>query len=240
MAGERRVLSQYSKRTPRTTGAFSGHRVIPVVVVVGFVVLAGIGLVYWSQPAQQPRIQAVEVNIAPPVANPRAWTVLAANVSGHGAFSHIAKLPGSYSMVFNNSISPFSPKTVTLNWTDPNGVSRPQTFTVDPGGLYNLTVQMKLNQAISGNFSVSGNPGNEIGFSLTARACTDHVSFSFSLVNGGASGYARVQLLVDGRALWTNRYFVAQGGQVPGSGYVTLLDCNPHNTSIEIASQERA
>jgi hypothetical protein len=220
--------------------AFSSRGIIATVAVVGLVLLGGVGIVYFSLSAEQPNIQPTQISISPPV--PRTFTVLALNVSGHESFSHVAKLKGSYSysMIFNNTIPPLSPTTVTLNWTGPDGTAQTQTFSVDPGSFHNVTVPMRVDQTISGQFSVSGSYGNEIGFSLVARTCAGNLSFSFTLVNsGGVSGHATVQLLVDGQPLWTNRYFVPQGGQTPGSGNVTLLDCNAHDTNLVVASQEK-
>ncbi len=238
------MLSQYPQGTPQSSR--SSKRILTVVIVVAVVavvILGGIGGgIYFSRISQQPNIQATAINIPQPVANPQTSTVLNdGRVSGSASFSYISKLPGSYSLVFDNSFSTFSSKAVALTWADAAGASHTQAFTVSPGNAYTITTDMKTNQVISGSFSVSGGSGDDVNFYITAQTCTQSVTFTFTLVNSGsADGYATVQLRVDGQALWTNRYFVSQGQQLLQNGGITLSDCDSHSINLVVSSQTRA
>lgn len=217
--------------------------VVAVLAVVALVIVGGwVGGTYLVRISQQPNIQATSVNIPEPIADHQTSTVLnEGRVSNSASFSYVAELLGSYSLVFDNSFSTFSSKSIALSWTDPAGAPHTQTFSVPPGNAYTITVEMKVNEIVTGSFAVSGGSGNDVNFYIKAQTCTQSITFSFILVNSGnANGYATVQLLVDGQAKWTNRYFVLQGQQVPANGSIALPDCSSHSLNVIVSSQERA
>ncbi len=236
-------MSQYPQGTPQPSSSKRPLVIIAVIVAVAIVIVGGLaGSIYFSRIAEQPNIQATSANIPQPVANPQTTRVLDdGRVSGTASFNYVAKLPGSYSLIFDNSFSTFSSKSVALTWTDAAGAPHAQTFSIPPGNDYTITTDMKQNQIVSGSFSVAGGSGNDVNFYINAQTCTETVTFSFTLVNSGnANGYATVRLQVDGQAVWTNRYYVPQGQQVPENGSVTLSDCNSHSINVVVSSQEKA
>jgi hypothetical protein len=207
-----------------------------IVIIVGLVVgLGGYAGTTVYQASRQPNIQATAINTQPPITNPQTSTVVNQGVvSNSGAFVFTANLPGTYTLVFDNSFSTFSSKSVSLTLTGSTTLS----FVVTAGATKQIPYSLSSGQTISGLFSVSGGSGNDIDFYVSAQTCTQTIAFSFTLVNpGSANGFATVQFLVDGRAAWNNRYLVSEGQQVQGTGSVTLPDCNSHTTNVTVSQQ---
>ena len=217
--------------------------VIIVLVIVAVALVAGAGYAGTTvyQAAQQPNIQATAISIGQPVMDPRVTTVLNdGRVSNSGSFDYTSVLPGTYTLVFDNSFSTFSSKSVSVTYTAA-GAPHSQSFVVAPGNAEDISNTLLANQALVGSFAVSGGSGNDVDFSITASTCTQTVNFSFTLVNPGqANGFAIVHLTVDGQSQWSNRYFVSQGQQVAGSGSLTLTDCKTHTFNVLVSAQEKA
>ena len=209
-------------------------------VIILVVILGGIGGTLIYQAAQQPNIQVTNINIPQATAIPRTSTVVdGGRVVNSGTFDYTTTLPGTYTLVFDNSFSVFSSKSVAVSFTVA-GASDSNSFVVQPGNVANLDFTLTAGNRLTGTFSVSGGSGDDIDFYVTARTCTQTVNFSFVLVNSGsANGYATVQFQVDGQAFWTNRYFVAQGQQLPENGSVVLSDCNGHAYNIVVSKTEK-
>lgn len=205
------------------------------------VALGSIGGTVIYRAAQQPNIQVTEVNVPQGTAHPRSSTVVdKGTVVNSGTFDYTTTLPGTYALIFDNSFSIFSSKSVSVTYTVA-GTSDAKSFVVNPGNVERLSFDLSAGQRLSGSFAVSGGSGNDVVFSITARTCTQTVSFSFTLVNSGsANGYATVQFQVDGQTMWTNRYFVAEGQQLPKTGSVDLSDCNGHIYNVVISLTEKA
>lgn len=190
--------------------------------------------------ARQPNIQATSINIQP-TSDPRYSTVVNDGIVANSAtFDYSAPLSGTYTLVFDNSFSTFSSKSVSLTYTV-SGASHTQSFVVSAGDAQKFSLNLNTGVEISGSFSVSGGSGNDIEFYITARTCTQTVNFSFTLVNSGDSnGYATVHFTADGLTYWTNRYYVPQSQQVTESGNVILGDCSGHVENIVVTQQEKA
>ncbi len=217
--------------------------VIIVLVIVAIALVAGGSYagtrIY--QASQQPNIQATAVSIGQPVTDPRLTNVVNdGRVSNSGSFTYTTTLPGTYSLVFDNSFSTFSSKSVSVAYTVA-GATHTQSFAVSPGTSKAISLNLSTDQTLSGTFTIAGGSGNDVDFSITASTCTETVSVSFTLVNPGqADGFATVHITADGQSQWSNRYLVPHGQQVPGNGSVTLTDCNTHTFNVVVSSQEKA
>jgi hypothetical protein len=193
------------------------------------------------QASQLPNIQATAIVIGHPVTDPILSTVLDdGRVANSASFGYTTVLPGTYTLVFDNSFSTFSSKSVYATYTAA-GATHTQSFVVSAGNAQNIANNLSANQVLSGSFTVTGGSGNDVNFYITASTCTQTVTFSFTLVNpGAANGFATVHFNVDGQSQWSNRYLVSQSQQVPGSGSVTLPDCGTHTYGVLVSSQEKA
>jgi hypothetical protein len=215
---------------------------LAVIIVIVVVVIAGGGLggtvIY--QAAQQPNIQATSVNIPQATSNPQSSTVVNGGmVANSGTFDYTTTLPGKYVLVFDNSFSVFSSKSVSVSYTAA-GTSGTKSFVVSAGNSETISFTLTTGQRLYGSFTVSGGSGNDVDFYVTAQTCTQTVNFSFTLVNSGsANGYATVRFQSDGTSIWSNRYYVAQGQQLPESGNVVLPDCSGHAYNIVVSQTEK-
>ncbi len=215
--------------------------VIAVVVIAVLVVgLGGYAGIQIYRASLQPNIQATNINIPRGIADPRTSTVSdAGRVVNSWTFDYTTSLPGTYTLVWDNSFSVFTSKSVSVTYTA-SGSTHGQSFTVQPGNTEQLMFNLGTGIRIYGNFAVFGG-SNDVNFYITAQTCTQTVNFSFTLVNSGASnGYATVQFMVDGQAAWTNRYYVTQGQQVGENGSVALSDCSGHVENLVVSQQEKA
>jgi hypothetical protein len=152
------------------------------------------------QASQQPNIQATAIVIGQPITDPRLSTVLDdGRVANSASFGYTTVLPGTYTLVFENSFSTFSSKSVYATYTAA-GATHTQSFAVSAGSAQNIANNLLANQVLSGSFTVTGGSGNDVNFYITASTCTQTVTFSFSLVNpGAANGFATVHFNVDGQ-----------------------------------------
>ncbi len=212
-----------------------------VIIVAALVVAGGYGGTRIYQDSLQPNIQATAVNIGTPSTSPSSSTAVDdGRVTSPGSFDYTTSLPGTYALVWDNSFSVFTSKSVSVSYTV-SGSTHTQSFTVQPGTSQELSFSLGTGDRIYGNFAVSGG-SNDVNFYITAQTCTETVSFSFTLVNpGNANGFATARLLEDGKdTTWSNRYYVPQGGQTQGAGTVTFPDCSSHILSVSISTQEKA
>jgi len=160
-------------------------------------------------------------------------------VSQSGSFSYIANLTGSYYLTFDNSFSVFSTKNVALSYVVA-GKQYNTGVTIGAGQVQTIFVGLGSGGQVTGNISVSGGSGNDIDFSIVGNTCTEAVPFSFTIVNSGSvGGYATVAYQSDGSSIWTNRYYVSAGQQLPVSGSGNLLDCNSHNFSAVVTAEQK-
>lgn len=230
-----------STQSPRSPG--KGKLVLVIIIgIVIVIIIAGsfVGATVY-QAAQQPNIQATAINIAQPAASPRTANALDdGRVSNSGSFDYTTGQSGTYILVFDNSFSTFSTKSVGVTY-NVAGSDQTRSFSVPPGTTQQISYNLATGQRIHGSFTIAGGSGNDINFYITASTCSETVSFSFTLVNPGpASGFATVHFTVDGQTQWSNRYLVPNGGQVPATGSVTLPDCNSHTMNIVVSAQEKA
>jgi len=148
--------------------------------------------------------------------------------------------PGIYSLVFDNrfSLGP-SPTKISLSYTA-GEKSVNLTMYLPAGAWWGISEDLLVNQRLDGQFTLSGGSPNDIHFSVTAQTCIHTVGFSFTLVNSGtANGNATVHLQGQGTSYWEHAYFVAQGQNLPESGYVFLPDCTAHNYNVNVTSVEK-
>ncbi len=238
------ALTQPSPSAPpsHSKKVFAGLGLGAVAVIILLVViLGGIGGPLIYQAAQQPNIQATAIDIPPRTANPRTSTVVdERRIANSGGFDYTTTLPGTYSLVFDNSFSVFASKSVSVSYSA-GGSSSTRSLEVEPGLVATLSFTLTAGQRLSGTVTVSGGSGNDIDFYITAETCTQRVNFAFVLVNSGnANGYATVEFQVDGQVFWTNRYFVTQGQQLPVSGNVVLSDCSGHVYNVVVSRTDKA
>jgi hypothetical protein len=212
-----------------------------VIIVAALVVVGGYGGTRVYQASFQPNIQATAVDIGTPSMSPSSSRALDdGRVISPVSFDYTTSLPGTYALVWDNSFSVFTSKSVSVTYTV-SGSTHTQSFTVQPGTSQELSFSLETGDRIYGNFAVSGG-SNDVNFYITAQTCTETVTFSFTLVNpGNANGFATARLTKDGQdTTWSNRYYVPQGGQVPGGGTVTLPDCATHVFNVAVSTQEKA
>lgn len=188
--------------------------------------------------AKQPNIQATKVSFSPSN-QPISTTVVSdGRVSRSHAFSYTATHPGTYMLVFDNSFSTISTKSVELSYRAA-GQGLSVAFEIPPGTSKFQAIDVELaGEVVSGSFTIFGGSGNDVEFQIiTSRCELQRVSFQFTLVNGGTTdGFASVILLVDGKLSdWSNKYYVPQGQQVLETGTAILNDCDKHNFSLEVS-----
>jgi hypothetical protein len=155
-----------------------------------------------------------------------------------GSFNFVpVEKTGEYVLVFSNPDDEgyrFINLTYTTRWPDYTWM----TFTLGGGDSRTVQVHVNSGQQLGGDFWVMGETGTDVDFGVVGYTCSEGVPFSFLLTNrGNADGYAEVAFVVDGRAAWTNKYFVPAGGSVPVSGNVTIENCAAHNFDIVIERQ---
>ncbi len=236
------VLTQPQPTSPsQSKKIFAGLGAGAIIGIILLVILGGIGGTVIYRTSQQPNIQATAINIGSPITDPRFGNVVNdGRVVNSASFDYTTSLPGTYSLVWDNSFSVFTSKSVSVTYTV-SGSTHTQSFTVQPGHSEELSFNLGVQDRIYGNFAVSGG-SNDVNFHITAQTCTQTVSFSFTLVNpGNANGFATARLTEDGHdAPWSNRYYVPQGGQVQGGGTITLPDCGSHIFNVVVSTQEKA
>ncbi len=236
--------SPYQPPPSHSKKIFLGLGAGAIVTIVLLVILGSIGGVVIfqaaQQGAQQPNIQVTAVSIPQATGDPQTAYPVDGIVSSSDSFDYTPSQPGTYTLVFDNSFSTFSSKSISLSYTA-GGSSDTKSFVVDAGEIERLSFTLEANQRLSGSFTISGGSGNDVNFYMKAETCTQTVNFSFTLVNSGsANGYATIQFQVDGQSYWTNKYFVVQGQQLPQSGSIVLSDCNGHDYRVVVSSIEKA
>jgi len=214
-------------------------KVLSVVVLLVLVVGAA-SAYYVLEVAPQPDMQVTAIQSGTPVQAPQTQTVLSQGlVSNSGSFSYTANLTGSYYLTFGNSFSVFSSKNVGVTYTVA-GKQYKTGVSVGAGATQTIFVGLPSGGQVTGNYSVSGGSGNDIDFSIVGNTCTETVPFSFTIVNSGSvGGYASLAYQSDGSSIWTNRYYVAAGQQLPVSGSGNLLDCNTHTFAAVVTAQQK-
>ena len=213
-----------------------------VVAMLTLVVILGAAVAYYFvKIAPQPNMQVTALNSGQPAQTPLSQQVQnQGRVPGSATFSYTANLKGSYYLTFDNTFSFFSSKYVVVSYTVADkqyntGVS------LRAGETKNIYVGLDSGGQVTGTFSTTGGSGNDVNFSITGNTCSETIPFSFMLVNSGpVSGYVNVAYQSDGSSLWTNKYFVASGQQLPVSGSVSLSDCDNHAFSATVTAQQKA
>lgn len=232
-------VSQPSQSKKKIAGLGVGAIIVIIIVLV---ILGGIGVPAIYYAAQQPNIQATAVNVPPSTTNPQFSTVVnEGTVADSGTFDYTASQVGTYELVFDNTFSTFSSKSVSVSYSATGYQSGSKPFNVNPGNTQGLTFNLNSGDRLSGSFSVSGGSGNDVDFYITAKTCTQTVNFSFTLVNSGsASGYATVQFTFDGQSYWSNQFFVSSGQQITETGSIVLSDCNSHNYEVVVSQVSKS
>lgn len=233
------ISRQYPKRTP-ILGGPDGKR--NVAIAFGMIAIIGGVFGYYLYPyALQPSIQTTNFSTAQPVQNASSQNVVnLGRVTNTGVISYTAVTEGTYVLVFDNRFSDV-PKSVAVTFSIAGGPSNSQSFTVLGGDSHDITTTLLAGQSITGTFTVAGTSGNNISFQIVANTCTQTISFSFSLVNSGnANGFASVGFQADGLTVWSNKYFVQSGQQVPASASASFSTCVSHSYNIVVLSQQKA
>lgn len=211
-----------------------------VVIIVILVIVSGVGY-YLYEASQQPNIQATNLQVGTAVTNPQTTTVQnQGRVSNSGSFSYSPPVNLEVYLVFDNSFSIISSKSVSLSYSV-SGSSNSKSFSVGAGQISTIQVPINGGQTISGTFSVSGGSGNDIDFSVQQYTCSQTVPFSVTLVNSGkASGYVVLTLHTEtGAQVFSNKYYVTLGQQLPISGQANIGDCASHTLSSTISQQQK-
>jgi len=215
---------------------------ILVAVILAVVLFAGMRGGPIRPGSQQPKVQATDVSILQNIEkSPQEPVYNAPRVSNNATFDFPVTQPGIYSLVFDNrfSLGP-SPTKISLSYTA-GEKSVNLTMYLPAGAWWGISEDLLVNQRLDGQFTLSGGSPNDIHFSVTAQTCIHTVGFSFTLVNSGtANGNATVHLQGQGTSYWEHAYFVAQGQNLPESGYVFLPDCTAHNYNVNVTSVEKA
>jgi len=210
------------------------------VVVLSVVVVGAASAYYLLDVAPQPNLQITAIESGNPVQNPQTQAVLNQGVvSRSGSFTYTANLTGSYYLTFDNSFSFISSKNIDVTYTVA-GKQNNAGFTVGGSATKTILVGLAPREQVAGNFTVAGGSGNDVDFYIVGDTCTETVPFSFTIVNSGpVGGYASVAYQSDGSAIWTNKYYVAAGQQLPVSGSGSLLDCNNHKFTPVVTSEQK-
>src|SRR6266852_7050363 len=134
----------------------SKNAVIGIIIIVAALIVAGgYGGNRIYQDSLQPNIQATAVNIGTPSTNPSSSTpVDDGRVTSPGSFDYTTSLPGTYALVWDNSFSVITSKSVSVTYTV-SGSSHTQSFTVKPGTYQELSFSLSTGDRIYGNFAVS-------------------------------------------------------------------------------------
>ncbi len=221
-------------------GGPNGKRNVAIALVL--IIIVGGVLAYYLYPySLQPSIQVTNISTAQPVQNPSSQNVVnLGRVTNSGSFSYTAVSDGTYVLAFDNGFSDAS-KSVAVTYSVAGGQSNSMSFTVLGRETHDVPTTLLAGQSIAGTFTVAGTSGNSIIFQIVANTCTESVSFSFSLVNtGNTNGFAIVGFQADGQTVWTSRYFVQNGQQVPASASASFSSCATHNYNILVLSQQKA
>jgi hypothetical protein len=211
------------------------------IVALSLVLVIGAASVYYLvEVAPEPNLQLTAIKSAIPVTTPLSQNVQDQGlVSSSGTFSYTASLKGSYYLTFDNSFSIFSSKSLSVSYSVA-GKQYDTGVSLRPGDTKNIFVALDSGGQVSGSFTVSGGSGNDVNFYVVGNTCTEVVSFASTLVNSGpVSGYASVAYQSDGSSIWTNKYFVPAGQQVPISGSASLSDCGNHNFTAVVTAQQK-
>ncbi|HEV2139142.1 MAG TPA: hypothetical protein VGR53_09900 [Nitrososphaerales archaeon] len=226
-------------RTPLLAGPHGKRNLAAVLLFIA--IIGGSSVYYLNQYSMQPSIQVTNISTASPVQNPSSQNVVSlGRVTNSGVISYTAASSGTYVLVFDNRYSD-SPESVAVTYSIGGGPSNSMSFTVLSGESRDVSTTLLAGQSITGSFSVAGTSGNSIAFQIMADTCTQSISFSFSLVNtGNANGFATVGFQADGQTVWSNKYFVQTGQQLPASASTSFSNCASHNYALVILSQEKS
>jgi hypothetical protein len=230
---------QSSARSP-ILGGPNGKRNFAI-ALFSIAIIGGPGGYFLYQNSLQPSIQVMNITTAQPIQNPSSQNVVnLGQVTRSGAISYTAVLDGSYVLVFDNRFSD-TPKSVAVTYSIAGGPSNSMSFTVLDGSSRDITTNLLAGQSIGGTFTVAGTSSNDIAFQIIANTCTQSVSFSFGIVNtGNANGLASVGFQADGQTVWSNRYLVQSGQQLPESGSASFGTCASHTFNVVVQSQQKA
>ncbi len=238
-----RQLSGISRQTPARTPLLAGPHgkrnlaaVLILIAIIGGA--SGYGLYQYSL---QPSIQVTNTSVAQPVQNPSSQNVVnIGHVTNSGVISYTAVLDGTYVLVFDNRFFD-TPESVAVTYSIAGGPSNSMSFTILGGESKDVSTTLLAGQSITGTFTVAGTSGNEIAFQIIGNTCTQSISFSLSLVNtGNANGFANIGFQADGQTVWSNKYFVQMGQQVPASASASFGNCASHTYNIVVLSQQKA
>lgn len=222
----------------------SRKKLIAISLVVLVVVVGGGGY-YLYQNSLQPNTQVADVSITSPIKLPEAEIVVnQVGVANTGSFGYTASQSGFYELTFRNPFSISFPssssKSVSVTYSAA-GKSYTESLEVPVLASRTITVKLAPSQNVSGSFTVSGGSNNDIDFSIVAQTGTQILGFSFTLVNTGtANGFAVVSLQADGKAVWSNRYFVQANQPVRDSGTASVPDLDTHEFKMVVTQQEKA
>lgn len=218
-----------------------GTRVIIAVLFVIMVLGGAASAYYVIEMAPQPNMQVTAVEAGQPARDRVSQQVQdQGTVSGTASFSYTVSQKGDYYLAFDNTFSFFSSKYVSINYTV-GGKQYNTGVSLGAGQTKSIYVGLDANGQVSGSFKTVGGSGNDVTFYIVGDTCNETVPFSFTLVNSGTvAGYATVAYQSDGSTLWTNKYYVTSGQQLPVSGAAQLSDCGTHNFSATVMSQQKA
>lgn len=209
------------------------------IIIAIVVIVAVIGGYFTYQLSLQPNVQVTNTSFATLNHPIISMIVNDGRVSRTDSFSYTAAQRGIYTMVFDNSFSILSTKSVELTYLLA-GKNQQLKFEVPPGNSRTVNANVEKGNTVSGSFNIAGGSGNDVNFSILSMTCSQTVNFQFTVVNvGNANGFAVVTLLVDGKPSgWSNKYHASKGSQLPESGTFTVDDCEKHNFSLDVTQSK--
>ena len=218
-------------------GLSTGVLVVIILLAVLFAGMRG-GLIH--PPSQEPKVQAVDINILQNIEKSPPETIFDDPRTSNLTFQFVTTQLGAYFFNFDNSFSVGpSPTKISVSYSI-GDKSNNETLYMCSGCRLSMGYDVSANQVIAIQFTISGGSPNDIRFYITVQTCTHTVDFSFTLVNNGtANGNATVQLQGDGISYWQRAYSVAQGQNLPESGNAFPPDCISHNYNVNVTAVEK-
>ena len=191
-------------------------------VGLGILAVAGVFLYFNALP---PNILISEIDIDP-IKNEQFVTVQnLGRVYSSDSFNYYSKDGGTYFLIFSNSFSVFSDKSVSVSYTD-KGKSYQKNLYVPAGYSEEIEVFVYPKQSVSGQMQIRGGSGDDVNFRIVTEECTQRVSFSFALFNAGqVNGDATVKLLAGDSEYWSSNYVLAANEKITRSDSVTIPNC---------------
>ncbi len=225
---------------PRKTRRLVSVAIIVVILAVALAIVA----LEVLQP--QPNIQITQTHFeydrTPSTSNVVNYGYIAYDrINQSQQFEADASSPGTYDLVFDNSLSFTLTEGVSVTYAYP-GYSNSESFQVGPGDVKVIEANLTGGQKFSGTFTVSGGALDDtVKVYIDQTTCLETVTYSYVLVNAGSvGGFASIGLQTN-HTISSNKYFVAADQQLPESGSIDISQpfCNTQQAYLVVMSQQK-